>query len=1204
MLRAAAASEGLAGDGVASGSGTGKGKGKVLDAMPSSDDSAASDDMEDQLDGAGEEEDEEDEEEEMVEEPGALSTASLVRILLDGAEDLLTLEEAYNELLIRLRLGVTHPAEVSESPSNNVDHVRIATRPIRDEAPAVVRALIRDLNRLLGKVPNTDHYVDADNSPFRGLQPLKDIHTEGHISSSPTELNKKAVKRQGYTEAEVRYRREAAGVGQAALKLLAYLLHEQALYSCFSTTDLRSLLDTAMIIPRTPRLPTPNPKRTYYASICILAQVRIPREAVEPIREKVARVVESALNETLGNMGNGGVPGGITNMSVVKKEGYHAAINLLTTYPSLFVHHYAELLPIPLKAMSSPTPSHRNKASAACAAFASAKISASTLAIDALSRYIGDESKKEAWEELQLSISRSETLVITQLKGTLKNANGQVMTTSAGDKKVEANALEQRFKDTIGTADGVQWACAAWSVVVCLLGSGYAGSGLSGTFDHIMNVSWPLLVYLAKRGTLQLTTQRSLQASNNTVRPLLARTAWLHAIRAYLLSGTITAISPSTSSNSNASVISTSYKPFQTGENLLERLTTLRLPVDLSLDMANAPGSASKALEPLTDGSKGWFWQRKEKAKKVQWMTVCGMAAAGVVYAYTGMALTHADAKEATQAGSTAAATSEADGGVVGTEEKRLRRLDQVWTEVTRPILSGLFAVKGADKLLTHGWAILLALTGPTTDSFSAEADDAQVSGWSLDRLVSSHYLEGRTFGIESEPAVAELLIELDSAGIQPADIPSCGSAWVLRNLDAVLSMFLNGLKSVQGLNDVDEVDIVKWVRLGRGQNGVVLPLVLAQVWANIVSALSPSGMIEVEQRQEAMGKVVRTMMTAFTLDPADWLPLAMINEDGTLAQDGHSTRLALLSHMLAALVKAVGQPVFLSTRITSSGGQNSAALSIVPDAAAAEMRVFGVDEKGMVPPIALVLHGLLYDPSISLPMSDKAHGAYVGLMTRIMGICVAQDVQAAVESSSEQLKEGWVIMREVCERLGGLYGSVQSLENEQQRQQGEAREAARMDVWKSIAWAVTQFDYAAAAAQAAAPVSDVQGDAATMEATGSGEGVEAVHANTADFVPTEVQVPPRPDQRVLLSLLTYPFKGDVQSFWHIHATQGELGVWRDLLQLAFRYEEGSEMGRGGLLDAWAGEVEGYLEMDARTRYVFSSYPDPASSVYTQHWLR
>ena len=77
--------------------------------------------------GLGEEEGSEEEEEHM-EQDGALATSSLVGIILDGAEDLLTLEEAYNTLLARLRMRI--PLDCTDISPAALNDIQMATRPI------------------------------------------------------------------------------------------------------------------------------------------------------------------------------------------------------------------------------------------------------------------------------------------------------------------------------------------------------------------------------------------------------------------------------------------------------------------------------------------------------------------------------------------------------------------------------------------------------------------------------------------------------------------------------------------------------------------------------------------------------------------------------------------------------------------------------------------------------------------------------------------------------------------------------------------------------------------------------------------------------------------------------------------------------------------------------------------------------------------
>jgi hypothetical protein len=85
---------------------------------------------------------------------------------LSGDADLLTLEESYTSLTLRLRESLFDIGPPTLAVHTEFEHV---CKEIRDEAPAIVCAIQRDLNRLMGKVPNSE--TTASTSPFRGLTP-------------------------------------------------------------------------------------------------------------------------------------------------------------------------------------------------------------------------------------------------------------------------------------------------------------------------------------------------------------------------------------------------------------------------------------------------------------------------------------------------------------------------------------------------------------------------------------------------------------------------------------------------------------------------------------------------------------------------------------------------------------------------------------------------------------------------------------------------------------------------------------------------------------------------------------------------------------------------------------------------------------------------------------------------------------------------
>lgn len=481
-MLASAASDGLSGgEAIVS-----KEIGKTIDELPSSDDNGPVEDAGEDVTMAEEGSSEAEEE---VEENGGLTTSSLVSIILEGAEDLLTLEEAYSTLTSRLRQRIP-PGDLALTLSAaQLNEIRMATSPLREEAPALVRAIQRDLQRLLGKVPNAETSgCDDETMPFRGLMPIKDAPTptRSRITPSPTptpgtQANKflspdgKPL-RKGYTESEVRYRREASGVGAATLKFLSFLLSTPHLYGCLSEADITALIDQVMMIPRTPRLPTPNPKRSYYLSIVVIAQLKVPASCIVGVHDKIARSLESALNDALGLVPN---PQGAGSGVQIKKEAYSAASNLMSTYPAIFLPHFADILPACLRGLISPAPLMRNKAATALAAITAAKLNV-----------LSDTSSRDTWTKMKITCGKLETFVVTFLKGPVRSAAkiGAIYANN-GEKRTEWNDLERMLKETVGNITDVQWACATWACLVTLMGGAYAASGLSTGIDHIMDVS-------------------------------------------------------------------------------------------------------------------------------------------------------------------------------------------------------------------------------------------------------------------------------------------------------------------------------------------------------------------------------------------------------------------------------------------------------------------------------------------------------------------------------------------------------------------------------------------------------------------------------------------------------------------------------------------------------------------------------------------
>lgn len=845
--------------------------------MPGSDDSNASDGMageEDLALGPSREEDESSEEEEPMEEDGALATSSLIDIILDGADDLLTLEEAYSTLAQRLRLRLTKQSN-EIAPVSELE-LRQLVRPIREQAPAVVRAFQRDLQRLLGKVPLSETPPASDDrssSPFRNLLPLQDTTPDNkrQLTPSPTPAIGKASpnkpSRQGYSEAEVRYRREASGVGSAALRLLAFVLHTPELYSCFTDADIQALIDHVLVIPRTPKMPTPNPKRTYYLAVMVLAQLQVPVACVQPIKDKIARAVEAALNDSFAFMS---ATAGKEGPSIVKKEGFAAVINLLISYPGVFFQHYGDFLPVSIRDLSSPVAAIRYKAGNALAAFAMAKHNLFAEYREALLTNKSRESR-EAFLRFKGLSQKSEVFVVSQLKSGARSLGRSSPVYGAnGERRTEWVATEHTFREKVGLNDEVHWACAAWAVLVTLIGSQYNSSTLADPINHIID--------------------RSLQPTTNTVRPPLARFAWNHAIHAYLSPG-------STVSVSDDCRIVQSHRPFVNSgqQDAASRLETLLFPARLAVDMANDMSTVHRELVLLDNqtGEAQCSWQRSQKTRKQQWMVTCGKGLTSIIYAFAGIALTHEEQPAKEMVALTGLPSSDGPAPPASAyTEARFELQDQTWDKVIRPLLSDYFSILGSDDLKLEAWAILEALTSPNP-----------TSSWDLDRLLNERYMSGEVFQIEKDKdaAIAQLILDLAVDSVQPSEVPSWGVAWVASRLDKLLDLFQEAVAGIHGLNNAPEESI-------EFLDGVILPNSLSSMWSNMMSCLAAVQSMDSTSYNDGLRLVSRHLLKIFNREPTSHLPICYIGRDDTFALHPAAARIHIFAHLLNSALSHLGQ--------------------------------------------------------------------------------------------------------------------------------------------------------------------------------------------------------------------------------------------------------------------------------------------------------
>ncbi|WVQ83031.1 hypothetical protein IAT38_005169 [Cryptococcus sp. DSM 104549] len=932
-----------------------KGKERMPGEVPSSDENVpstgdASSDK--QLQGGAAEEDAgSEEEEEEMEQDGALATGSLIDIILNGAENLLTLEEAYNTLSLRLRERIPTGPYSDSLPPDALDNIRVTTQPIRDEAPAMVRAVQRDIHRLLGKFPSSEAAAHGltSSSPFKELKPLADVDRRDRFTPSPTPQPSNArggsssptkSPRQGYTESEIRYRRESSGVGAAVLRLLAFIFHSPHLYKCFSQADLQSLLDQVLAITRTLRLPTPNPKKTYFLSVIVLTQMRLPVECVAPIKDKVVRAVARAVADDFRTKNGGPEKQG---PSGIKKEGFHAVSNILNTYPVLFFPFYADLIPGCLRGLHNSTGVTKYSAAAALGAYIRAK---HTFIEHALS-----DSPAESWGPAKSVVAKSEFFVISHLKSAILVPGGGMVYNKTGEKRTEWMLVESVLKEGVGAAADVHWACGVWATLVTMMGAAYMSSGLTSAVDNIMD--------------------RSLRVTVNTTRPLLARMAWNHNIHAYLSANMTTTISD------DGRVIR-SYNPFAampSADGTI--LDTLLIPFKNAMDETNKAGSVEKAYRTLKSGGVRGHWKRSEKSKRLQWAVTCSQLSTAILYAYTGAAIFHEDAPAKARAALSGLPSSDGPATVELTrDEKILPRIDSLLRNVLQPIIRSLCAVRGVDKMVIQAWDILEAITSSISEDWQAP--------WSLNTLISTGYLGGEAFDADKDADIPGLLTHFEMNGLTVADIPSWGKFNVSRRIRWLLGFFDEALTSVKHLNS-DQA--VQWVKDDEGHP--VIPVPLSNLWVNLLGSLEALKPVAEEPALPyfaALAMVTNKLLEIIVRPGPPCLPMCFFDENAQCVINEDRVKIALVSHLFARADEVLGGNELGAVLGVCRLGTDNQQLGLN----AYQSTAFDVNDGHLATPVGLVLGVLLRTSVLKEPQDHETQAAFMTLVRKVVDVGLA----------------------------------------------------------------------------------------------------------------------------------------------------------------------------------------------------------------------
>lgn len=307
---------------------------------------------------------------------GSNSVDSLLDIIIHEADDLLAVEDAYSLLQVRYRsLFAANATSTSDKPTLDSALDSFWTR-----SSDIVRAFLRDITRLVGTPISSipPPVLDSSPPPTGHLDPTRTVITPSpspdgnhrlanftrkgkqpvgapvsptlgiaRVSSGNTPPSPKPT-RQGYSDSEVRFRRALAGVGQASLRFLAFVLHRAELHQCLSDADVTSLIGAVLVIPTTPKLYTPNPKKSYALAMYSLCHLQVPIACIQPIKEKFMQVITYGLGDGGVKCWGAGTGKQETEGGNVKArlECFAAMANGHVQYPSLFIPRHKEYLPL------------------------------------------------------------------------------------------------------------------------------------------------------------------------------------------------------------------------------------------------------------------------------------------------------------------------------------------------------------------------------------------------------------------------------------------------------------------------------------------------------------------------------------------------------------------------------------------------------------------------------------------------------------------------------------------------------------------------------------------------------------------------------------------------------------------------------------------------------------------------------------------
>jgi hypothetical protein len=182
---------------------------------------------------------------------------------------------------------------------------------------------------------------------------------------------------------------------------------------------------------------------------------------------------------------------------------------------------------------------------------------------------------------------------------------------------------------------------------------------------------------------------------------------------------------------------------------------------------------------------------------------------------------------------------------------------------------------------------------------------------------------------LKDKEVAGSFLDELEQEAVGPKDIPSMGSAWVVRRLDSILDLFQEAIGGINGINDLYGGEAVN---LGQG---IQFPVILSRVWSSILHSVSTVRETDPAAHVAGIRLINRHICQVFNGNPANYLAVSLMSDPETWSVDLDLARI-LITNRLFEMASSMLGPEVVSQAILPADVDNV-------DAAMSKM-AFGTD--------------------------------------------------------------------------------------------------------------------------------------------------------------------------------------------------------------------------------------------------------------------